>query len=308
MASRIASDVLTEAEVLASDTLLGYVLSAKAMLDAGLGYTDSARASGKRGLALAQRAGAAPAVLFNLSALGFAELSEGQSAAAHAFLGPLADAARATGTVEPSVYQFLPDEIEVLIALGDLESAEPHIAWLETQGRALDRPWALGAGGRCRALLLAARGDLVGAESAVTEALVQNERLPVPFELARTLLCMGQVQRRAKKKKVARGSLERALSIFESLPAPLWAEKARLEIARIGGRPPTSSSLTESESRVAALVSAGRTNREVASELFMSVNTVEAHLKRIYRKLGIRSRTELSHRMSEDRSPPVGKV
>ena len=210
--------------------------------------------------------------------------------------------------MEPSVYQFLPDEIEVLIALGDLESAEPHIAWLETQGRALDRPWALGAGGRCRALLLAARGDLVGAESAVTEALVQNERLPVPFELARTLLCMGQVQRRAKKKKVARGSLERALSIFESLPAPLWAEKARLEIARIGGRPPTSSSLTESESRVAELVSAGRTNREVASALFMSVNTVEAHLKRIYRKLGIRSRTELSHRMSEDRSPPVGKV
>jgi DNA-binding CsgD family transcriptional regulator len=77
----------------------------------------------------------------------------------------------------------------------------------------------------------------------------------------------------------------------------LWAERAREEIRRIGLRPSRDGGLTDTEQKVAELVAAGRTNKEVAGELFLSVKTVEANLSRIYRKLGVRSRTELSRRL-----------
>jgi len=106
----------------------------------------------------------------------------------------------------------------------------------------------------------------------------------------------GAVERRAKRKREARETLRRALDTFEKLGAPLWAEKASAELARIGGRVPALLGLTPTEGRVAELVASGSTNREVAEALFVSVHTVEANLKRIYRKLGIRSRTELASR------------
>jgi DNA-binding CsgD family transcriptional regulator len=87
---------------------------------------------------------------------------------------------------------------------------------------------------------------------------------------------------------------ERALEIFERLGAPLWAEKARAELKRVGLRPSAPNDLTPTEERVADLVAAGRTNKEVAEALFMSVKTVDSNLTRIYRKLGVRSRTELA--------------
>jgi DNA-binding CsgD family transcriptional regulator len=90
------------------------------------------------------------------------------------------------------------------------------------------------------------------------------------------------------------------LSIFEALPAPVWAENARGELARIGGRAPSGDGLTEGERRIAELVAAGTSNKETAAALFLSVHTVEDTLKRIYRKLGVRSRTELSRRLSAD--------
>ena len=118
-----------------------------------------------------------------------------------------------------------------------------------------------------------------------------------PFERARTLLVLGLTQRRAKQKRPARESLEAALAVFEELGARLWAEKARAELQRIGGRAPASGELTPSEQRVAALVGEGKTNREVATALYVSVRTVEGHLSRIYAKLGVRSRAELAHRL-----------
>ena len=104
----------------------------------------------------------------------------------------------------------------------------------------------------------------------------------------------GAVERRAKRKREARDTLTKALEVFDGLGAALWADKARAELARIGGRAASSLDLTPTEARVAELVAAGGTNREVADALFVSVHTVEANLKRIYRKLGIRSRTELA--------------
>jgi DNA-binding CsgD family transcriptional regulator len=160
----------------------------------------------------------------------------------------------------------------------------------------------MATGARCRALVLAARGDLDGASAAADEAVRQHDRLPLPFELGRTILVRGAVQRRAKRKREARDTLAQTLEIFEGLGAAVWADRTRAELARIGGRAPSSVDLTPTEAKVAELVAGGGTNREVADALFVSVHTVEANLKRIYRKLGIRSRTELASKFPSDAS------
>ena len=92
--------------------------------------------------------------------------------------------------------------------------------------------------------------------------------------------------------------LGQALAVFEELGTPLWAEKARAELARIGGRTPAGDELTPSERQIAELVATGKSNKEVAAALFLSVHTVESALKRVYRKLEVHSRTELSHRLN----------
>jgi DNA-binding NarL/FixJ family response regulator len=114
--------------------------------------------------------------------------------------------------------------------------------------------------------------------------------------LSSALLVLGAAQRRARERRAARESLSEALGIFESLGAPLWADKARAELGRIGGRTPANGALTPAEQRIAELVARGLTNREVAAELILAVHTVEATLTRIYGKLGVRSRTELARR------------
>jgi len=124
------------------------------------------------------------------------------------------------------------------------------------------------------------------------------DRTPYVFERGRTLLSLGVVRRQAMQKKAAREALEQALAVFEELDARLWADKARQELARIGGRRAGGDELTESESRVAELAAAGRSNKEIAAELFMGVSTVEAHLSHVYRKLGIRSRAGLGGRLA----------
>ena len=119
-----------------------------------------------------------------------------------------------------------------------------------------------------------------------------------PLEYARTLLAAGAIERRAKRKAEAREALEQARSIFEQLGARLWCERARLELERTGLHRTAGRELSAAERRVADLAASGATNKEIAAELFMSVKTVEAHLSRIYRKLGIRSRTELASLVS----------
>ena len=124
-----------------------------------------------------------------------------------------------------------------------------------------------------------------------------HERLPMPFETARTRLLLGTVLRRGGQRSAARRELGLALAEFVRLGTPIQAEQAREALSRLGGPTGTAAGLTTAETRVADLVAAGRTNREVAETLFMSVRTVESHLSRIYTKLGVRSRTELSRRL-----------
>ena len=188
--------------------------------------------------------------------------------------------------------------IEALIATGELTEAESLLDEWEPRAAALDRAWALAILARGRALLLAARGDLGGALASFEHALSQHARTTDPFQHARTLLALGRTQRRAKKRGDARTTLEDALSRFEHLGAPLWAEQTRAELRRIGGRAPSRGELTEAERRIAELVAKGRTNREVAAALFLTEHSVETSLSRVYRKLGIRSRGELGRVLS----------
>ena len=110
--------------------------------------------------------------------------------------------------------------------------------------------------------------------------------------------CSEKVRRRTKRKRAAREALEHAFAGFERLGAPLWAAKARVELARIGGRPSSGDALTATERRVAELVAEGCSNKEVAAALFVTVKAIEANLTRIYAKLGIRSRTQLARLVS----------
>ena len=153
-------------------------------------------------------------------------------------------------------------------------------------------------GARCRGLLQAAEGDLEAALASCEQALDVHERMPAPFERARTLLIYGTILRRIKRRKAAREAIEAALSIFEALPAPVWAGNARAELARIGGRAAHRDDLTPSERRIAELVAEGKTNKEVAASLFLADRTVESALTQIYRKLAVRSRTELARELA----------
>ena len=155
---------------------------------------------------------------------------------------------------------------------------------------------------RCRGLLAAAEGEPAPPSRRSNARSPSRARLPL--ERGRTLLCLGTVRRQAQQKKAAREALEQALAIFDELGARLWAEKARAELARISGRAPASEELTETERRVAELAAQGRTNKEIAAELYMGVSTVEAHLSHVYRKLGVR-RAGLAARLAAPQGTPA---
>jgi len=283
-------------------------MSAKALALAHLGVVADARKAAEEGLALGRRMMAPAVVSANLQALGFLELSLGDPAAADRHLSAVARGLAATGATEPGIMRFLPDEVEAVLALGKLDEATALLEPFEERARALDRAWALATGARCRGLLQAARCDLDGAASALEEAVRAHGRLAMPFELGRTLLVKGGIHRRRKEKGAARDALEQAQRVFEELGAPLWAERARSELLRVGLRPRAPHELTATEERVAALAASGLTNRQVAQELFISPKTVEANLAKVYRKFGIRSRAELGARMAarEGHAGPAG--
>ena len=278
-------------------------LYSRALVDAHRGQIDRARSLAEEGLAIARRGRLMPAIQFNASVLAFVDLSLGDHAAVHARLGPLADLIAGVGMAEPGIVRFVPDEIEALVALGEVERAASILEPFEARATALQRSWALATAARCCGLVEAARGDLPAATGALEQAQQHHTKVSEPFELARTLLVAGQIHRRNRQKRASKQALDRALEIFEQLGTPLWADKARAELARVGIRPSAPLGLTATEERVARLVADGKSNREVAAELFLSRRTVEDNLSRIYRKLGVRSRTQLARSLASGDDP-----
>jgi DNA-binding CsgD family transcriptional regulator len=268
----------------------------KALVDAHRGRVDEARAAAEQAFALSAAVQHTSVTAMILGVLGFLELSLGDPAAADRHLR-LVLAWLDEGNMALAPFPASPYALEALIEVGELEQARELLAQFEREGRELESPWALAAATRLRGLLAAATGDLQSALASLERAVAEQEGRGWPFDQARTLLALGQTQRRSKQKRVARESLQAALAVFEELGAPLWTGKARADLRRLGGRPRGPGELTPTEERVAALVGDGRTNREVAAALYVTERTVEGHLTRIYARLGVRSRAELARRL-----------
>ena len=283
-------------------TMKPATLYSLALVRAHRGQVEQARELAAEALALCDSTGNVPVRSMVLAVLGFIEVSLDDAQAAHGHLGRLAEAAAVAGIGEPGVVRYLPDEIEALAGLGEVSLAQSLTGQLEERGRSLGRPWALATAARCHAYLAGLEGDLPGARAAFQQALSRHERLPMPFELGRTLLVQGMIERKDGVGPTARAALVRALGIFTDLGAPLWAAKASRELSAMA-TPTRADGLTCTERRVAALVTQGHTNREVAAVMFVTENTVQTHLRHIFQKLGVRSRTELAARLL---SAPAG--
>jgi DNA-binding NarL/FixJ family response regulator len=269
-----------------------------------IGDVEGARRDADEAIGLADDLGYGARVVDARWIRGFLELSLGDPAAAHQYFAPAVGRVWRGGVGPPSRHVALfRDAVDALGELGKPEAARPLIAWLE---RDTENPWARAAAVYSRGIAATASGDEEHALAALEDAVELFGRLPLPLDQARALLALGSAQRRARRKRAARVSLERALAIFDERGAPLWAGKARSELARIGGRPRAAAGLTASERRVAELVAAGRSNKQVAAELYLSPKTVEGHLSNIYAKLGVHSRFELAHRVAADRQRAPG--
>jgi DNA-binding CsgD family transcriptional regulator len=295
-ARRAAEEAVAMAELSGSDAVRGAALAHLAFVDAHAGREDQCREWAGSALGEMHRTGYGVHAIWSLNALALLELSLGNASAAAKSVEPLLGFFERVPPAEPIRAFFLPDAIEALIGVGELERAERLTEYLGERGRALRRPWALATSARCNALLQAAHGRLPTARRSIDEALQHHQELSMPLERARALLAKGQLERRSKHWASARQALEDADAICEEIGAALWGGRARRELVRLGSRH-RPGVLTATEERVAALVASGLTNREVAAASFMSQKTVEANLSRIYRKLGIRSRAELGVRL-----------
>jgi DNA-binding CsgD family transcriptional regulator len=261
----------------------------RAYVDAHYGRVDAVRAAAEHAYEVRE-----PAVrMLWLRSLGLAELAAGEPAAADRHFAAALAALVEMGFREPAVWRIDGDAIEAALGAGDGERAERVLAGFEASAARSRIPWSLAVSARCRALVLAGEGKLQEAAGVLERALVEHERSPVPFELARTLLVHGQVLRRLKQKRAARASLERAVAIFDELGAAPWTARAREDLSRTAARA-TPHDLSATELRIARLAAAGLTNDAIASEVFVSRKTVEANLSRVYGKLGIRSRAQLA--------------
>jgi DNA-binding CsgD family transcriptional regulator len=278
-------------------TLVAYALAVRAMADAHRGL-DAARASAELALELGRGTRGTPALHFATAALGLLELSTGRADEAVAVLAPLVEFARTEHIREPGLTRYVIDQVEALVELARADEAAELLDWYEANAQRLGRRSALAASWRCRGLLAAAARRIDDALDAFGRALAEHDTVPLPFDRARTLLAFGATLRRAKRKADARRALEEAAAAFDSLGAAVFTARARSELERIGGRPPSKGGLTATERQIAELVAEGRSNKEVAATLFVSVKTVEANLSRTYAKLGIRSRTGLARHLS----------
>jgi DNA-binding NarL/FixJ family response regulator len=297
-AALIAEDSVERALQLNGDLPLSVSLTVRAAVAAYAGDEELVRRDVAEATAASKRCGSRRLGEWPVTMLGFLEVSLGNYEDAvktlEPLMGMLAVMPASTEIINAS---YVPDAAEALIQLGRQAEAEPLIAALERNGQRLDRAWMKAVGARCRAMLLAAQGDIQAANRAIERALAEHERVPMPFERARTQLLAGQLQRRQRQKDQAATTLREALKTFEDLNVRLWADRARAELARADVGTRRMSNLSPSEQRVAELAASGMTNRDVAAALFISPKTVESNLARIYRKLGIHSRAELGRHM-----------
>jgi DNA-binding CsgD family transcriptional regulator len=273
----------------ASDALAYYAL--RAWIDALLGNERECRDLAARATKLGLASGAGYAV--NEAHLALCQLEAG--------LGNAAEAIAQFDEIDqsplpPLAAMAVPELVDAAIRIGDAERArhavERFAAWAPVSGTSI----VDGMLARCRAML---EPDEARAEELFLEACRHHREHVVAYELGRSELAYGEYLRRARRRVEARVQLRRALETFEGIGTKLWAERARRELLATGEtarkRDPTAiDELTPQELRVARLVAAGASNKDVAAQLFLSRRTVEYHLAKVFVKLGINSRMELA--------------
>ena len=255
--ARLAADV---AERTGQDTGRAFALGGVALVASLRGRVDEARTAAAHGLVLAQRARALPTGDLLESVLGFLELSLGDASGAHRHLGPLLERLARAGMHEPGAARYVGDGLEALIAVGDLELASgltDELAARSEESTGRGASWSPPGPGA------PAGGVRRHPESGRVVRTRPRGARPArgAARTGRTLLGLGVAQRRDRRKHDAREAIERSLEIFHGLGADLWAERARSEVARIGGRAPSAVALTPTEDRIARMVADGATRK-----------------------------------------------
>jgi DNA-binding CsgD family transcriptional regulator len=273
----------------------------RAHVDAMLGTLGPARASIGTAIAAATAAAEATHQFSAHVALGMIELCAGDVAAAALAYGEARRLATRLGLRHATALRALLNEAETAATAGDLDQAEDALASFATAVAGAPPPWSDSIARLARAAMLVARGDVRAAQHELQGA--PDDETVLPFDRGRVLLSLGIASRRLRDISSARDALGRAQAIFTEIGAPTWVERAQRELQRLPGRRSKDHGvLTDAEARIAELVAAGRSNRDVATALFVSVKTVEVTLTRVYQKVGVRSRAELAHRWERSRA------
>ncbi|MFJ5304612.1 AAA family ATPase [Streptomyces sp. NPDC088350] len=279
-------------------------LYAAALAATAGGSADEARRLAEQAVRASEADGDRLFLLRALAVLGQAELLVGDprgAASAVEALQRVKELGAAMSAADPPLLHWYSDLAEALVVLGETDAAGAVID--EARARVSgDAPGSvLAALERAEGLREAGLGRAKEGAVRLRAAVERLRQLPLPVDLVRTLIALGAVERRARHRNAARTALGEALETATRIGAVPLAARAGDELARLEagdrdgeGRP----ELTPTEARVAELVGGGATNREVAAELFISVKTVEGTLSRVYRKVGVRSRTALAHAMA----------
>jgi DNA-binding CsgD family transcriptional regulator len=292
-AAAAATEGLTVAEHDGRDHRATYLRAALATAAALTGAEDQCRSFAGTALDHARAHGIESAAAQARRALALLDLGSGH---AHGALEHLQAALERVSHPLLSVF-LLPDLVEAAVRTGQRDRAEEPVAVVERWAAVAGTPDAAALAFRCRAL--AAPDEK--AEQHFTDALREHDAGADPLEQARTELLYGEWLRRARRRSDARRHLRAALETFERLGARPWANRTRAELQASGESLDQTAAcgallgrLSPQEREVVRLAATGATNREIASQLFLSPRTVGHHLYRAFPKLGISSRTELS--------------
>ena len=279
-------------------------LRISAQLSAGRG-DPAAREQAEQAVSLALETGGAWHRLEALRALGMARMIEGDYAGSADSLTEAWTHLVENGVLDPGAFPLATELVEALVRSGRRGTAQRVSDELAKRSGDQDHPWGLAAAAACRGRILLAAGDAPSAVCELESAAAAFGEMGCRLDRGRTLAELGSALRRSRRIGAAREALVGAIRGLEDMQSGPWAARPREELSRVGGRT-RSGGLTPTEIAVAELVARGRANKEVASELVVSVSAVERHLTRIYAKLGIRSRTELAGRFFAHRDQSVG--
>lgn len=231
-------------------------------------------------------------------ALGLAALLDGDYPEAVQRFSAVWEHCRREGVDDPGAFPVAGDLVEALVECGRISDAAEIVDVLARLSDEQEHPWGLATAARSRAMIDLWQEDNRAAADALVSAAGRYHELGLEFEQGRCLFHLGRVLRRWKRRSGSRTALKHAIDVFGAIGSDGWARAASEELRSVSGRPATeTNTLTPSEQRVVELAISGLSNKEIAKALFVSVYTVEAHLKHAYAKLGVRSRTQLVAQM-----------